>query len=119
MATYISLLNYTDQGIRNAKGSPERQQKAEEQLRQLGGRIIENYLTMGEHDYVLVWEAPDDEAATRFMLSLGAAGNVRSKTLKAFPRGNCTRTAADRRSRSMSGGSVNLPARWRMTNWRG
>ena len=86
MATYISLLTYTDQGIRNAKGSPERQQQAEDQLRQLGGRFIENYLTMGEYDYVLVWEAPDDEAAARFMLTLGAAGNIRTKTLKAFPR---------------------------------
>ena len=86
MATYISLLTYTDQGIRNAKGSPERQQQAEDQLRQLGGRFIENYLTMGEYDYVLVWEAPDDEAAARFMLTVGSAGNIRTKTLKAFPR---------------------------------
>jgi uncharacterized protein with GYD domain len=86
MATFISLLNYTDQGIRNAKGGPERQQQAEDQLRQLGGRFIENYLTMGEYDYVLVWEAPDDEAAARFMLTVGSAGNIRSKTLKAFTR---------------------------------
>jgi uncharacterized protein with GYD domain len=85
MATYISLLNYTDQGIRNAKGSPERQQQAEERLRQLGGRFIDLYLTMGQYDNVLVWEAPDDEAAARFMLGLGAAGNVRTTTLKAFP----------------------------------
>ena len=85
MATYISLLNYTDQGIRNAKGSPEREQQAEDQLRQLGGRFIENYLTMGEYDYVLVWEAPDDETAARFMLTVGSAGNVRTTTLEAFP----------------------------------
>ena len=86
MATYISLLNYTDQGIRGAKGSPERQRQAEDQLRQLGGRFIENYLTMGEYDYVLVWEAPDDQAAARFMLTIGSTGNIRTKTLKAFTR---------------------------------
>jgi len=85
MPTYVTLINYTDQGIRNAKDSPERQQQAEERLQQLGGRFIENYLTMGEYDYVLVWEAPDDETAARFMLALGSSGNVRSKTLKAFP----------------------------------
>jgi uncharacterized protein with GYD domain len=84
--TYVTLLNYTDQGIRDAKGSPERQQQAEEQLRQLGGRFINHYLTMGEYDYVLIWEAPDDETAARFMLTIGATGNVRTKTLKAFPR---------------------------------
>jgi len=76
MPTYVSLLNYTDQGIRNAKASPERQ---------LGGRFIGHYLTMGPYDYVLVWEAPDDEAAARFMLTVGSSGNVRTLTLKAFP----------------------------------
>jgi uncharacterized protein with GYD domain len=86
MPTYVTLMNYTDQGIRNAKDSPGRQQQAEEHLRGLGGRFIENYLTMGEHDYVLIWEAPDDETAARFMLAVGSSGNVRSKTLKAFPR---------------------------------
>ena len=85
MPTYVTLLNYTDQGIRNAKGSPERQQQAEERLRQLGGRFVGHYLTMGIYDYVLVWEAPDDETAARYMLTLGASGNVRSTTLKAFP----------------------------------
>ena len=85
MPTYVTLLNYTDQGIRNAKGSPERQQQAEERLRQLGGRFIGHYLTMGIHDYVLVWEAPDDESAARYMLTLGSSGNVRTTTLKAFP----------------------------------
>jgi uncharacterized protein with GYD domain len=84
--TYVTLLNYTDQGIRAVKGSLERQQQGEERLRQLGGKFIDHYLTMGEYDYVLIWEAPDDETAARFMLTLGSAGNVRTKTLKAFPR---------------------------------
>ena len=86
MPTYVTLINYTDQGIRAAKGTVERQQQGEEQLRQLGGRFIENYLTMGDYDHVLVWEAPDDETAARFMLTVGSAGNIRTKTLKAFPR---------------------------------
>ena len=85
MPTYVTLLSYSDQGIRNATGSPERQRQAEERLRQLGGRFIGHYLTMGIYDYVLVWEAPDDETAARYMLTLGASGNVRSTTLKAFP----------------------------------
>ncbi len=85
MPTYVSLLSYTDQGIRDLKGSPERQQQAEQQLQQLGGRFIGHYLTMGAYDYVLVWEAPDDETAARYMLTLGSSGNVRTLTLKAFP----------------------------------
>ena len=85
MATYISLLNYTDQGIRNAKGSPDRQRQVEQRLQQIGGRFIGHYLTMGPYDYVLIWEAPDNETAARFMLGIGAAGNVRTTTLTAFP----------------------------------
>ena len=85
MPTYITLLNYTDQGIRNAKGSPDRQQQVEQRLRDLGGRFIGHYLTMGPYDFVLVWEAPDDTTAARFMLGLGAAGNVRTTTMAAFP----------------------------------
>jgi uncharacterized protein with GYD domain len=85
MATYVTLLNYTDQGIRNAKGSPDRQRQVEQRLQQMGGRFIGHYLTMGPYDYVLIWEAPDDKTAARFMLNLGAAGNVRTTTLTALP----------------------------------
>ena len=43
------------------------------------------YLTMGEFDMVVVAEAPDDAVAARFAMMLGQAGNVRTRTLKAFP----------------------------------
>ena len=85
MPTFVTLLNYTDQGIRNAKGSPDRQRQVEQRLQQMGGRFIGHYLTMGPYDYVLIWEAPDNETAARFMLGIGAAGNVRTTTLTAFP----------------------------------
>ncbi len=85
MPTFVTLLNYTDQGIRNAKGSPDRQRQVEQRLQQMGGRFIGHYLTMGPYDYVLIWEAPDNETATRFMLTVGGAGNVRTTTLPALP----------------------------------
>ena len=86
MPTYISLLNWTDQGIRNVKQAPERARQAEQLAQQLGGRIISVYLTMGQYDLVVVLEAPDDETVARAMLTLGAQGNVRTTTLKAFNR---------------------------------
>ncbi len=85
MPTFVTLLNYTDQGIRNAKGSPDRQRQVEQRLEQVGGRFIGHYLTMGQYDYVLIWEAPDNQTAARFVLNIGAAGNVRTTTLTAFP----------------------------------
>ena len=86
MPTYISLYNWTDQGIRTVKESPNRIRQSEGQLQQLGVKLVGMYLTMGDYDLVAVVEAPDDQAVARAQLSLGMAGNVRSKTLKAFTR---------------------------------
>ena len=58
---------------------------AKKQLGEMGGSFKEFYLTMGDYDMVAVCEAPDDAVAARFALSLGSGGNVRTRTLKAFP----------------------------------
>ena len=85
MATYISLLNYTDQGIRNVKDSPKRLDAAKKLLKDLGGDLKEFYLTMGGYDMVIVADAPSDEVIAKFSLILGSLGSVRTTTLKAFP----------------------------------
>ena len=85
MTTYIMLLNWTDQGVKAVRDSPKRLDAARKQLAAMGGSFREFYLTMGEYDMVAVCEAPDDAVAARFALQLGAAGNIRSRTLKAFP----------------------------------
>lgn len=84
MSTYILLLNYTDQGIRNIKDSPKRVGAARELARKYGAELKNFYLTMGAYDIVTIVEAPTDEAVARFVLALGSLGNVRSTTLKAF-----------------------------------
>jgi uncharacterized protein with GYD domain len=84
MARYIILVNWTDQGIRNVKDSPKRLDAARDIAKSLGADIKEFYMTMGEHDMVTIVEAPNDEAMAKFILRLGGAGNVRTKTLKAF-----------------------------------
>jgi uncharacterized protein with GYD domain len=85
MTTYIMLINWTDQGTRNVKDSPKRLDAAKAALKTMGGDFKAVYMTMGEYDLVTVYEAPDDAVAARFTLLLGALGNVRTKTLKAFP----------------------------------
>ena len=84
MSTYILLLNYTEQGIRTIKDSPKRVNAARELARKYGAELKDFYLTMGAYDAVSIVEAPTDDAAARFVLALGALGNVRSTTLKAF-----------------------------------
>jgi len=84
MATYVSLVRYTEQGIRNIKESPSRLDAAKKLFQAAGGELKQFYLAMGKYDIVIVAEAPDDETAARVTLSLGALGNVRTETLRVF-----------------------------------
>ncbi|MGH7276085.1 MAG: GYD domain-containing protein [Candidatus Rokuibacteriota bacterium] len=85
MPTYVSLINYTDQGIRNIKDGPKRLDAAKKLLKDMGGELKAVYLTMGSYDLVSVAEAPNDETVAKFVLTLASAGNVRTVTMKAFP----------------------------------
>ena len=85
MPTYIMLANWTDQGARNVRDSPRRLDAAKKLLKDMGGDFRAVYLTMGDYDLIAVYEAPDDAVAARFTMQLGMLGNVRTRTLKAFP----------------------------------
>lgn len=85
MPTYISLISYTDQGIRNIKDSPKRLDAAKNLIKGLGGELKGFYLTLGQYDIITIAEAPSDDAMAKFVLALSSAGNVRTTTLKAFP----------------------------------
>jgi uncharacterized protein with GYD domain len=85
VATYIMLATWTEQGVRNVKESPRRLDAAKQALKDLGGEFKSFFLTMGDYDLVGVYEAPDDAAAATFSLRVGMLGNIRTRTLKAFP----------------------------------
>ncbi len=84
MATYISLLRFTQQGIEKIKESPARLDRAKAAAKAAGGEIKAFYLTMGQYDLVVTTEAPSDEAHAAFILALASAGNVRTESLRAF-----------------------------------
>ncbi len=85
MAAYILLCNWTDQGIRSIKQAPERRRRVTEFAEKMGCKVIAVSMTMGQYDLVIRVDAPDDETMARLALSMGAQGNVRTTTLKAFP----------------------------------
>lgn len=85
MPTYVVLANWTDQGIRTVKKSPQRLDATRKAIEAAGGRLLGFYLTMGRYDQVLIVEGPSDEVAATVALSAGSEGNVRTETLKAFP----------------------------------
>ena len=86
MPTYISLLNFTDQGIRTVRDTLDRTARATELAEKHGARLVQTYWTVGAYDLVAVLEAPDDESVTAFVLEVGSAGNVRTSTLRAYNR---------------------------------
>ena len=84
MATFISLVNFTQQGVRDFKDSPDRGAKFKSMAEKAGVTVKEVYWTMGAHDAVLILEAADDGAVAAAMLGLGSLGNVRTQTLRGF-----------------------------------
>ncbi|CAN7279104.1 GYD domain-containing protein [Bradyrhizobium sp. LjRoot220] len=85
MTTYVMLANWTEQGIQKVKDSPSRLDAAKKALKDMSGEFKFFFLTMGDFDIVAIYEAPDDAVAARFSLQLGMQGNIRTRTLKAFP----------------------------------
>jgi uncharacterized protein with GYD domain len=85
MTTYIMLLNWTEQGAKSLRDSPKRLDAAKNLLESMGGSFKDFYLTMGDSDMVVICEAPDDAVMARFTLTIAKLGNVRSRTMKAFP----------------------------------
>jgi uncharacterized protein with GYD domain len=86
MPTYISLVNLTDQGIKEVKNAPERLQVFDAAAKEAGAKLLGFYLVMGQYDYIIVTEAPDDQTAARLILGTIAQGSVRTQTMRAFPR---------------------------------
>jgi uncharacterized protein with GYD domain len=84
MPRYVSLINWTQQGIQNYRDTVRRVEDARAASEQLGVRIVDVYWTLGGFDFVVVFEAPDEETLTAFLLQLGSLGNVRTQTLRAF-----------------------------------
>ena len=86
MATFIVLLNWTEQGIHSYKDSPSRVDQANKACEDLGVKFKDVYWTIGPYDLVGIVESPDPESFAAALLRLGAAGNVRTTSMRAFSR---------------------------------
>jgi len=84
MVRYITLLNFTDQGIRNVKQTLDRANAFKTVTNKMGGTLKELYWTQGAYDLVATIEVPDEPTAMSLLMALGSLGNVRSQSLRAF-----------------------------------
>lgn len=86
MTTFISLVNWTDQGVRNVKDTIQRYERSEEVANKHGVSNERIYWTVGPYDMVFIAEAPDMESITAYLLELASAGNIRTTTLRGYNR---------------------------------
>ncbi len=86
MPRYVVLFDWTEQGVRNFKDTVDRYDAANSQLQGLGVRFVDIYWTLGDHDIVAIADADDDESLAAGLLAVAGAGNIRTKTLRAFSR---------------------------------
>jgi uncharacterized protein with GYD domain len=84
MTTYVSLINWTEQGIKNFRDTTQRAEDFSKLVEGSGGRVRELLWTVGEYDLVCIVEFPDDETGVAALLQVGSTGNIRSNTLRAF-----------------------------------
>ena len=84
MPTYIALMNFTTQGVQKYRDTRKRAATFTSMAGKVGVKVREVYWSLGQYDGVLILEADDDEAVTAAMLQLGALGNVRTQTMRAF-----------------------------------
>ena len=94
MATYVVLVNWTDQGIAGFKGTTDRVDHEAEIRKRAGVDLKEIYWTQGQYDLVAIIEAPDDESIAAAMLGVSAHGNSRTTTMRAFDRNEYQRILA-------------------------
>jgi uncharacterized protein with GYD domain len=85
MPNYVMLATWTEQGLRAIDDSPKRIDAARKTLEEMGGHFLSVFMTMGQYDLVITYDAPDDAVAARLSLMLGKLGNVRTVSMKAFP----------------------------------
>jgi uncharacterized protein with GYD domain len=84
MPTYVSLVRWTDQGMKNYKDTTSRAEDFYKLAESWGGRVRELLWTVGEYDVIAVAEFPDDETSAAAALQIGSAGNISSTTMRAF-----------------------------------
>ncbi|MGI8556749.1 MAG: GYD domain-containing protein [Solirubrobacteraceae bacterium] len=85
MPTYVMLTTLTPDGVQTIKNNPQRIREVNNEIEQLGAKVVAQWATLGQFDFINIIEAPDDTAIARVSLELGSRGTGRYETLAAIP----------------------------------
>jgi uncharacterized protein with GYD domain len=87
MPTYLMLTNLTADGVRTLKNNPGRVAEVNKEVEQIGAKVVAQYATLGQYDFVTVIEAPDEKTMAKVSIEMGSRGTMTSQTLTALPAG--------------------------------
>lgn len=85
MPTYLMLTNLTAEGVRTLKNNPGRITEVNREVEQMGVKVLSQFATLGQYDFVTVVEAPDEQTMAKVSVELGSRGTMTSQTLAAIP----------------------------------
>lgn len=85
MPTYVMLTNLTSEGVKTLKNNPGRVSEVNREVEALGAKVVAQYTTLGQYDFVSIIEAPSDEVMARVSVEMGSRGTMTSQTLSALP----------------------------------
>jgi uncharacterized protein with GYD domain len=85
MPTYVMLTNLTPDGVRTLKNNPGRVAEVNKEVEQIGAKVLSQYATLGQYDFVTILEAPDEQTMAKVSVELGSRGTMQSQTLAAMP----------------------------------
>jgi uncharacterized protein with GYD domain len=85
MPTYVMLTNLTSDGVRTLKNNPGRVAEVNKEVEQIGAKVLAQYATLGQYDFVTIVEAPDEQTMAKVSVELGSRGTMTSQTLAAMP----------------------------------
>ena len=85
MPTYLMLTNLTAEGVRTLKNNPARVTEVNKEVEQIGAKVVAQYATLGQYDFVTVIEAPDEQTMAKISVELGSRGTMTRQTLTAMP----------------------------------
>jgi uncharacterized protein with GYD domain len=84
MATFISSIRFTQQGMQNIKDTAKRASALKATAKKLGAKVQDVFWTLGPFDGLVVFDAPDEETATALMLQVSSQGNIQTQTARAY-----------------------------------
>jgi len=84
MPTYVMLTNLTPDGVKTLKNNPTRVTEVNKEVEAIGVKVLAQYATLGQYDFVTIVEAPDEQTMAKVSVELGSRGTMTSQTMTAI-----------------------------------